>query len=105
MSYQDFIDRFEIIGEVDRSDQSYCFDTLRVVRDGGKLYYATSSGCSCPSPFEEIQAMADLTPIKDFDEFGNFFNGWNSGQTHLSPTEAQDFLRKVRLALEPAHAD
>ena len=29
----------------------------------GRLFYGQDSGCSCPSPFENFNSLADLTPI------------------------------------------
>src|SRR5699024_372088 len=45
---------YEEIGEVEWSEESYQFDLTRVYRQisTGALFYATDSGCSCPSPFE-----------------------------------------------------
>ena len=53
----------QIIGDVDVAD-SYEFDMLVVFKDTetNKLYYATDSGCSCPTPFEDHR-KEDLTEI------------------------------------------
>lgn len=48
------------------SNASYSFDMLVVWRklDDGSLWYATDSGCSCPSPFEGYASFpATLTRV------------------------------------------
>lgn len=49
------------IGEVDLSEPDYSFDLLRfyVRKHDGMVLYATDSGCSCPSPFEDTR-VGDL---------------------------------------------
>lgn len=53
----------EVVGEVDPGE-AYEFDTLVVWRETatGALLYGTDSGCSCPTPFEDM-GRDDLTPI------------------------------------------
>jgi hypothetical protein len=50
-----------IVGSLDEHDLSYEFNTLLVVEatQSGKLYWARSSGCSCPTPFEEYFYVSD----------------------------------------------
>ena len=45
---------------------SYEFDMIVLWRElaTGKLYFASDSGCSCPSPFENYHALSDLTPLE-----------------------------------------
>ena len=33
---------------------SYSFDTILVFKHDGKLHFERDSGCSCPSPFEDV---------------------------------------------------
>jgi hypothetical protein len=52
----------EIVDVLDEDNLSYEFNTLAIFRatETGKLYWAGSSGCSCPTPFEEYHyASAD----------------------------------------------
>ncbi|WP_440100077.1 DUF7574 domain-containing protein [Streptosporangium sp. H16] len=50
----------ETVGEVDWSDGCYQFDLTVVWRDQkGQLFWADSSGCSCPPPFEDT-GLPDL---------------------------------------------
>lgn len=46
---------YEIVEFFDLDDEPYEFDMMVVWRDPeGNLVYATDSGCSCPSPFEDM---------------------------------------------------
>src|SRR5699024_9882982 len=55
---------YEGIADVEWVGESYEFDMTRVYRkiSTGELFYAEDSGCSCPSPFEDVEE-SDLTPI------------------------------------------
>jgi hypothetical protein len=51
----------EIIGLAEWRTEPYEFDLTAVFRDkSGALYWADSSGCSCPEPFEEYATLEDL---------------------------------------------
>jgi len=50
---------------MDFSDGCYQFDYLVVWKNAdGDLFYAEDSGCSCPSPFEDM-GMPELTRVQD----------------------------------------
>lgn len=53
----------EIVAEYDSAD-SYEYDTTVIFRDkeDGRLYYVSDSGCSCPTPFEDVR-LSDLIPL------------------------------------------
>ena len=46
-----------IVAEGDDPDASYSFDMFVVWTDGESLFYAQDSGCSCPSPFEDVEPV------------------------------------------------
>lgn len=49
------------VAEVHWDDESYQFNFMAVWVDGnGQLYWATDSGCSCPSPFEDFHSLDEL---------------------------------------------
>lgn len=64
----------EIVGTISWDDEAYQFNFTVVWKDPktGELFYATDSGCSCPSPFENYTEREKLTPIADFQAF----HGW-----------------------------
>lgn len=45
------------VGEFDLSEPDYSFDLFVVWHKDGKLYWATDHGCSCPSPFEDLDTL------------------------------------------------
>lgn len=50
-----------IVGEVEWSEPCYSFDTTVVWKDEeGNFYWASDSGCSCPSPFEDYNSLEQL---------------------------------------------
>jgi hypothetical protein len=62
----------KIIGSLGDPNACYSFDDLIVWRhDSGVIFWATDSGCSCPSPFEDVKSLRDLTLLeaKDWDIF------------------------------------
>jgi hypothetical protein len=58
---------------------SYAFDMFGVWRDPetDKLYYGHDSGCSCPSPFENIGSLSDLNELNNINEFIERLGRWN----------------------------
>jgi hypothetical protein len=55
----------EVVGEVADEGACYSFNMVVVWREveTGKLFYDTDSGCSCPSPFEDI-GREGLIPLE-----------------------------------------
>ena len=53
----------DYIGDVEWDDEPYQFNMTAVWRDPqtGQIYWADDSGCSCPSPFEDVKSRDDLT--------------------------------------------
>jgi len=52
--------------DIDDVDACYSFDITRVWKhQDGTLYWAYDCGCSCPSPFEDVQSLNDLTPLRN----------------------------------------
>ncbi len=88
----------EIVAALD-PPLSYEFDIVILVRDvkDGKLYAAHDSGCSCPTPFENVAGLHDMTPITKTSDLKPLVAQIYSG---VSPGEIQDFMRKARAALK-----
>lgn len=67
----------EIVTSIDDPDACYSFDMLVVWRNAeGELFYSDDSGCSCPSPFEAIRSVDDLTRFTKFREIQEVANQW-----------------------------
>lgn len=56
------------VGEIEWSEPDYSFDLTVVWRAGdGTLYWGDDSGCSCPSPYEDVESLGDLSTGSFFD--------------------------------------
>lgn len=81
------------VDEIELSSGDYEFDIVAVWKhSSGTLYTARSSGCSCPTPFEEFDKLEDLEVVH-LASLENEIN--DSYYSYRSDTEKADFLRKV----------
>ena len=57
-----------IISVFDEPGLSYEYDTTLVLQDicSGKFYTVRDSGCSCPTPFENIHNFSDMQEISEW---------------------------------------
>lgn len=91
-----------IIDTLDESGLSYEYNTLIVLGhlDSGRLYFATDSGCSCPTPFENYHFTSptdhDLREIEEhnFQTFESEVNNFP-----VSAGERQSCIARTKLAL------
>lgn len=90
---------FQMIGSLEDPNASYSFDTVVVLLDNetGTVWAAQDSGCSCPTPFEDVNSFADLTPINKLGDLTSFVD---SCYVNYPLAERNDLYRKVRLALD-----
>ena len=86
------------VAELEMRERNYDFWIVAVWRhtETGKLYWASDSGCSCPSPFEDYHSLDDLTPLSS-ESYGELERYVADAQ---SAGDRIDFLRKVNSALE-----
>ena len=59
-------DQFGLSVVAELEDPAACdsFDTVIVWKDAqGNYFWDHDSGCSCPTPFEDINSVADLSPL------------------------------------------
>lgn len=70
---------FREVGQVDWSSGSYEFDytTVWQHKESGEFFMADDSGCSCPSPYEGVRHVSDLTPISRMQELVDHLNERN----------------------------
>lgn len=92
----------EIIGEVDFSDGCWQFDSLVVWRriEDGQLFYGEDSGCSCPSPFEDVadvHGLVTATPHEIAKRIGErqVDNAALSWRGNYGQQEGTDLISKV----------
>jgi hypothetical protein len=107
----------KIIGNLSWDDDPYQFDMTTVWQDitTGELFYASDSGCSCPSPFEALTSRDGLTPfnLQGFIDYTGNRLGRMKKDTHFHTSDdvAQvegrigELILKVRTAQgKPLHA-
>lgn len=92
------------IGEVEWSEPCYDFDLTVLWRDeAGKLYWASDSGCSCPSPFEDLGGLNDLS-TGSAHEFAKILTDrlvemgksrWQASDVAYAEPKVLDLLAKV----------
>jgi len=78
-----------LLGSLEDGNASYSFDTVIVLQDveDGKVYAAYDCGCSCPTPFENVRGIGDLTEIRSVADIQAFVKAkasecvdWDLGQ-------------------------
>lgn len=83
-----------IVAEDDQGG-SYEFDKFVVWADVNRNYYwATDSGCSCPSPFEDYTSVSDLTAASAADIL-KAYNSWYDNRYSKYEPDYSDMLAKL----------
>jgi hypothetical protein len=76
-----------VIGELDDPNACYSFDLLVVWQhDDGRILYGIDSGCSCPSPFEDVYSSDEFTEVTN-DKWKEFEA---AVKTHAKPRHEKD---------------
>lgn len=96
----------EIVDSLSPPDLSYEFDIFLVLKDtaSGDLYWVQDSGCSCPTPFEDVRRLSDLMRIdpnqfaRFTDELAEWAKDWKGG-SKVEFGRLSQFLRTVKEAL------
>lgn len=87
-----------IVDELNEDGLSYEYNMLVVWQhNDGRLFYASDSGCSCPSPFESYTDLASLIPVNK--ESWSMFRA-DVESFPVSMSERSALLNKVRHLLE-----
>jgi hypothetical protein len=83
-----------IVGTLE-DDEPYQFDIVLVVKRGDNTMWAAhDSGCSCPTPFENVHGWGDMTPLRNMEDFENFVDSNSYARYKISDVLALG--RKVR---------
>lgn len=85
-------------------DEAYAFDIVILIRDleTGGFYMAADSGCSCPTPFERLRELSDLTQVRTLEDVKTFVRA-AAREYHAAwtQTKRRAFIRKAQKALRP----
>lgn len=86
----------EIVAEYETGG-SYEFCTTLVVREvaTGHLYAAHDSGCSCPTPFEDLKSLSDWVLVSDADDLTPLLDEHYDNR----PADMLAFVNTVRAVL------
>lgn len=93
------------IAEFDKSDGCYQFDLVVIWQTNeGYLLIGTDSGCSCPSPFEDVEHVSELThvnpdnPAADIRNAVGEWDEWCGRSRAVWEQEVNDFIVKAIIA-------
>lgn len=88
----------KLIGSIEWYEAAWEFDlTIVLIDESGQLYYASDSGCSCPSPFENYTNVSDATKVS-FTELDAYLK--ERAESAKDRTEATDLEGKVTRLIE-----
>lgn len=92
----------DMIAEFDKSDGSYQFDLIVIWKtDEGYLLIGTDSGCSCPSPFERVEHVSELTHVNPDNIAGDIrsavgeWDEWCGRPRAVWEQQVNDFILKA----------
>jgi hypothetical protein len=85
------------VATLDAANVSYEFYTIALWTDGQKFYWAYSSGCSCPCPFEEIGM--DNVETGTYLDLAQYVRGLANSYSPWTVVEVMDFLADARKAM------
>lgn len=74
----------KIIASIEWSHRAYSFNITCVwIEDETQdIYMATSSGCSCPRPFEEFHSLADLIRVENASQIDELIKSRTTRDTY-----------------------
>ena len=85
--------------EINLEDEPYQFHIFAMWRhEDGTVYWATDSGCSCPSPFEDYKSVNDLNEY-DYVAIEEYLrDSINSYSSTITEDNIDGYLYDVRRA-------
>ncbi len=92
----------ETIHEYNAYEPDYSFDMLVVWRETatGKLWAATDSGCSCPTPFEDHTWPTDFTEVRSWTDVKELLDANFSTDRYRRRLDHSNLRRAVQRALD-----
>ena len=90
------------VAMIDWDDEPYQFDMTVVWlhRKTNRLYMASDSGCSCPSPFEDYKTMESLEALESISQIEAMVKEHREAAYSPTPSEKCDaFLAEVKEAM------
>jgi hypothetical protein len=95
------------VGYLDDPNANYSFDDLVVWQhEDGRVFWATDSGCSCPTPFEDYTTLESLSELtseswNDFEDdvMRHCWSSYNKGEDPQRE-EKIELIREIRALLK-----
>lgn len=70
-----------VVATADQENMSWEFDTFVVWKhNDGRIFCASDSGCSCPTPFEDYTTLESLTKIDSLSQLKYEVENWAGEQ-------------------------
>jgi hypothetical protein len=91
----------KVVGSVEK-EPDYDFNMFVVWESVADktLYMGSDSGCSCPSPFEDVGSIEGLERIGSYDQFSRALDSWKPyGELSGGQASVASLRRKVRRRL------
>jgi len=84
-----------VVGDIEWDNESCQFNMTMVWTDAdGYVYWADDSGCSCPSPFEDVTTLADLSKGTKWDALAHL-QSRGEGNRDVDPAQYADLCARV----------
>lgn len=87
-----------VVGHMDYDFNMCVVWQSAIFTDSPAHYYGFDSGCSCPSPFENIFSIKDLHCLRDFEPFEREVTDWGQ-RAGVSRIDVVTFLDKVHVSI------
>jgi len=83
-------------------NEPWQFDIIAFWKDklSGRYFMAHDSGCSCPSPFEDVRSVSDLTEVSTLSDVLEFTYGQRYLVDRMRPSEVGDFVTRCVMVNE-----
>lgn len=86
----------EVVGAIERSGDCYQFDMVVVWKQArGKYWIGQDSGCSCPSPFEDIYDVNSLDGPYNKDGLRKRLNWIRENESDYCSLTTAEFKREI----------
>lgn len=86
----------EVVGEIERSDGCYQFDMVVVWKQTrGKYWIGQDSGCSCPSPFEDVTDINELDGPYNKDGLRKRLDWIRENESDYTILSTAEFKREI----------
>jgi hypothetical protein len=86
----------KLVGSLEDPNADYSFSTVVLFKknEDDSFWIVADSGCSCPSPFEDITSLSDMQRVHTWEEAEKFIASWGTrydqADVHALKNEARE---------------